>query len=53
MKITDMVKKRKEQVLVNVKVDKDLYEQLKTKFKKEKVTLHDFFVAVANAYLQE
>lgn len=45
--------KKKDYKMVNIKSDPDIYDRLKAKLKKKRVTVKDFFETSAKIYLDE
>lgn len=53
MKIKEMFPKRNKVKLVQARIDEKLVEQVRSKLKKDQVTLQEFFEAAFKSYLQE
>jgi len=53
-RITDtIIKKPQSNIMVNVRCDKKIYESLKAKLKKNKITVKEFLMASIEVYMSE
>jgi hypothetical protein len=52
-RLADLLPKRKDEMLVNFKIEREKYDKFRTKLKKNTSRPTDFFRAVVDAYLAE